>query len=147
MNSKFTFSVLRSSLYCLIKLLSGSFRILLKSSSFNASNSTLIGSLPCNSGNKSDGFANWNAPEAMNKIWSVFIGPCLVLTVVPSMRGSKSLCTPSLETSPPTLSVLPEILSISSRKTIPLFSVEIFAALIILSYSINLSDSSLIKIS
>ena len=146
-NSKSTFSVLSNALYCLIKLLSGSFKILLKSSLFNASSSTLIGSLPCNSGSKSEGFASWNAPDAINKIWSVLIGPYFVLTVVPSIKGNKSLWTPSLETSPPTRSVLAEILSISSRKTIPLFSVEFFAALIILSCSINLSDSSFIKIS
>ena len=84
--------------------------------------------------------ASWNAPEAINKIWSVFIGPCFVFTVVPSIRGNKSLWTPSLDTSPPTLSVRPEILSISSKNTIPLFSVESFAALTILSCSINLSD-------
>ena len=119
----------------------------MKSSLDKASSSTLIGSLPCNSGSKSEGLANWKAPDAINNIWSVFIGPYFVLTVVPSIKGNKSLCTPYLDTSPPTLSVLPEILSISSKKTIPLFSVEIFAALIILSCSINLSDSSFIKIS
>ena len=35
-NSKSTFSVFKRALYCFIKLLSGSFRILLKSSSFKA---------------------------------------------------------------------------------------------------------------
>ena len=70
-----------------------------------------------------------------------------MLTVVPSINGSKSLCTPSRETSPPTRSVLAEILSISSKNTIPLFSVDSLAALTILSCSINLSDSSFIKIS
>ena len=39
-----------------------------KSSSFSAFNSTLIGNLPCNSGNRSEGFANWKAPDAINKI-------------------------------------------------------------------------------
>ena len=38
-----TFSVFNKALYCLIKLLSGSFKILLKSSLFKASSSTLIG--------------------------------------------------------------------------------------------------------
>ena len=57
-NSRVTFSVPRSAVYCLIKLLSGSFNILIKSSFVKALNSTLIGSLPCNSGNKSEGFAN-----------------------------------------------------------------------------------------
>ena len=56
-----------------------------------ASSSTLIGNLPCNSGSKSDGFASWNAPDAINKIWSVFIGPCFVFTVVPSIKGNRSL--------------------------------------------------------
>jgi len=45
-NSKSTFSVFNRALYCLIKLLSGSFNILLKSSLVKASSSTLIGSLP-----------------------------------------------------------------------------------------------------
>ena len=67
-NLRLTFSVFKSALYCLIKLLSGSFRILLKSSSLRAFNSTLIGNLPCNSGNRSDCFASWNAPYAMNNI-------------------------------------------------------------------------------
>ena len=57
-----------NSLYCLIRLLSGSFSILLKSSSFKAFNSTLIGSLPCSSGSRSEGFANWKAPEAIKSI-------------------------------------------------------------------------------
>ena len=58
LNSKSTFSVFKRALYCLIKLLSGSLRILLKSLLVKASSSTLIGSLPCNSGNRSDGFAS-----------------------------------------------------------------------------------------
>ena len=74
-------------------------------------------------------------------------GPYFVLTVVPSISGSKSLCTPSLDTSPPILSPLAETLSISSKNTIPLFSVESFACLIILSCSIILSDSCAINIS
>ena len=83
----------------------------------------------------------------MNRIWSVLIGPCFVLTVVPSIRGNKSLWTPSLETSPPTLSLLAETLSISSKKTIPFSSVVFFASVIILSSSIILSDSCATKIS
>ena len=31
----------------------------------------------------------------MNRTWSVFTGPCLVVTVVPSISGSRSRCTPS----------------------------------------------------
>ena len=57
-NSKSTFSVFNKALYCFIKLLSGSFKILIKSASVKAFNSTLIGSLPCNSGSKSDGLAS-----------------------------------------------------------------------------------------
>ena len=34
-----------------------------------------------------------------------------MLTVVPSINGNRSLCTPSLETSPPTLSLLADTLS------------------------------------
>ena len=41
----------------------------------------------------------WNAPEAMNRMWSVFTAPCLVETVVPSISGSRSRCTPSRDTS------------------------------------------------
>ena len=67
-NSKSTFSVFNNATYCLIKLKSGSLKILLKSSLVNASNSTLIGNLPCNSGNRSEGLASWNAPDAINKI-------------------------------------------------------------------------------
>jgi len=44
--------------YCFIKLLSGSLSILIKSSLVSGFNSTLIGNLPCSSGNKSDGFAS-----------------------------------------------------------------------------------------
>jgi len=57
-NSRVTFSVSKSALYCLIKLLSGSSKILFKSSLVKAFNSTLIGNLPCSSGNKSDGLAS-----------------------------------------------------------------------------------------
>ena len=45
-----------------------------------------------------------------------------VFTVVPQLKAT-DLCTPSLETSAPALpSDLAETLSISSKKTIPLFS-------------------------
>ena len=47
--------------------------------------------------------ATWKAPEAMNRMWSVFTGPYLVETVVPSISGSRSRCTPSrLTSAPPT---------------------------------------------
>ena len=57
-NSSSTFSVFNRAIYCLIKLKSGSLKILLKSSLVKASSSTLIGNLPCNSGNKSEGLAS-----------------------------------------------------------------------------------------
>ena len=62
-NSRSTFSAFKRDMYCLIKLKSGSLKILLKSSLVNASSSTLIGSLPWSSGNKSDGLASWKAPD------------------------------------------------------------------------------------
>ena len=57
-NSRSTFSVFNKATYCLIKLKSGSLKILLKSSLVSASNSTLIGNLPWSSGRRSDGLAN-----------------------------------------------------------------------------------------
>ena len=45
--------------------------------------------------------ARWNAPEAMNRMWSVLTMPYFVLTVVPSTSGSRSRCTPARETSAP----------------------------------------------
>ena len=44
----------------------------------SASSSTRIGKRPCSSGIRSDGFDRWNAPEAMNSMWSVFTMPYLV---------------------------------------------------------------------
>ena len=55
----------------------------------------------CNSASKSEGFDEWKAPDAMNKMKSVFTLPCLVDIVDPSIRGNKSLCTPSEEASAP----------------------------------------------
>ncbi|MCY1298707.1 hypothetical protein D9M70_482050 [compost metagenome] len=84
--------------------------------------STRIGRRPCSSGTRSLGLDRWNAPEAMNRMWSVFTMPSLVFTVQPSISGSRSRCTPSRETSaPPALARL-AILSISSRKTMPFCS-------------------------
>ena len=48
-----------------------------------------------------DGLDEWNAPEAINKIKSVFTFPCFVDMAEPSIKGSKSLCTPSLDASAP----------------------------------------------
>ena len=57
-------------------------------------------------------------------MWSVFTGPCLVATVVPSISGSRSRCTPSRDTSAPMRPSRAQILSISSRKTMPFFSTD-----------------------
>ena len=85
----------------------------------------------------------WNAPEAMNSTWSVFTGPCLVDTVVPSSRGSRSRCTPSRDTSAPMrpLSEREQTLSISSRNTMPSFSTLRMASCTIWSWSSSLSPS------
>ena len=69
------------------------------SSRVSGLSSTRIGRRPCSSGSRSDGFDMWKAPDAMNRMWSVFTAPCLVETVVPSISGSRSRCTPSRETS------------------------------------------------
>ena len=58
-------------------------------------------------------------------MWSVLTGPYLVETVVPSISGRRSRCTPSRLTSAPWRSERAQILSTSSRKTMPLFSVDI----------------------
>ena len=43
----------------------------------------------------------WKAPAAIQRTWSVLTGPKRVITVEPSMMGSRSRCTPSPETSGP----------------------------------------------
>ncbi len=77
----------------------------------------------------------------MNNTWSVFIGPYLVATVVPSISGSRSRCTPSRLTDPPRTS-LTAILSISSRKTMPLVSAFSTATRLTSSWSMRFSASS-----
>ena len=88
-NDNFTPSVAINSIYCFIKLFSGSLRILIKSSFPSAVSSTLFGNLPCNSGRRSEGFDTWKAPDATNKMWSVLIEPYFVDTV--------DLCSPHLK--------------------------------------------------
>ena len=61
-------------------------------------------------------------------MWSVFTGPYFVPTVVPSMSGRRSRCTPSRLTSAPMRSERAQILSISSRNTMPLFSTVLIAS-------------------
>ncbi len=142
LNSRLMPSVASRAQYCLIRLASGSVRMRRKSSSLSALSSTRMGNRPCSSGKRSDGLAMWKAPDAMNRMWSVFTGPCLVETVVPSMSGNKSLCTPSRLTSAPWRSDRAEILSISSMNTIPLFSTAAMASCTIFSWSRSLSLSS-----
>ena len=90
-----------------------------------------------------EGLERWKAPAAMNRTWSVFTGPYLVVTVVPSTIGSRSRWTPWRETSgplpPPPSS--PAILSISSRKTMPDSSASATAAWLTFSGSIRASVS------
>lgn len=90
--------------------------------------STLIGNLPCNSGNRLETLVVWNAPDAINSIWSVCIGPYLVVIVVPSTNGNKSRWTPSALASAD-LSFSPDTtLSISSITTIPFSSTALIAS-------------------
>ena len=49
----------------------GSVRIRTKSSLVRSFSSTRIGKRPCSSGIRSLGLARWNAPAAMNRMWSV----------------------------------------------------------------------------
>src|SRR5262249_30257663 len=91
---KVTPSVAISATYCLISDASGSVRMRRRSSRVSGLSSTRIGSRPCSSGKRSDGLARWNAPDAMNRTWSVFTAPCLVDTVVPSISGREARCTP-----------------------------------------------------
>src|SRR3569832_2291057 len=122
-NSICTFSVSSSASYCIVRHASVPVRMRSKSAIDSESSSTRIGKRPCSSGIKSDGLARWKAPEAMNRIWSVFTVPYFVLTVVPSTKGSKSRCTPARDTSTlPPASEREAILSISSRNTMPFCS-------------------------
>src|SRR6185312_1500288 len=112
-------------------------RMRTKSPTFRESSSTRIGSRPCSSGIRSDGFDRLKAPEAMKSTWSVLTGPYLVATVDPSTSGSKSRCTPSRDTSAPIVSWRRVTLSISSMKTMPFCSA--------LARALTLSSSSLMS--
>src|SRR2546428_556396 len=98
-NLRATCSVRSSSVYCLSNAFCGSVRMRTKSSRVKGSSSTWIGKRPWSSGMRSEGFAMWKAPAAMNRTWSVRPGPYLVVTAAPSPIGSRSRCTPSAETS------------------------------------------------
>jgi len=56
-----------------------------------------LGNLPSNSGIRSLGLLLLKAPAQIKRIWPVLISPNLVLTNVPSIKGNKSLCTPSVD--------------------------------------------------
>ena len=80
----------------------------------------------------------------MNRMWSVFTIPCLVLTVVPSTIGRMSRCTPSRLTSGPcrTPPSRLAILSISSTKMMPFCSTRSTARRLTDSMSTSLACSS-----
>ena len=70
-NSSFTPSVSSSAEYCLVSDDFGSVRMRTKSSTVSDCSSTRIGKRPCSSGIRSLGLETWNAPAAMNRMWSV----------------------------------------------------------------------------
>ena len=117
-----------------------SVNILLNSSLPNIFNSTLTGNLPYNSGNISSGFDILNAPAHINSICLVLIFPWLKFIVVPSIKGNKSLYTPSVEGDLLELgSFVYAILSISSINTIPDSSTSLIAFLSKLNFCVKLS--------
>ncbi len=63
-----TDSVASNAVYCFVSAFSGSVRMRMKSAFVRASSSTRIGKRPWNSGSRSDGFATWNAPDAMKRM-------------------------------------------------------------------------------
>lgn len=89
-------SVARSCLYWSKRLKSTFLNIFLKSNLFKALRSILIGNLPRSSGIRSAGLVLLKAPEQMKRIWLVLTSPNLVLIIVPSTSGRRSLCTPSV---------------------------------------------------
>ena len=91
---------------------------------------------------RSDGLETWNAPAAMNRMWSVLSIPYLVFTVVPSIIGRMSRCTPSRLTSGPCPPSRPQTLSISSMKMMPDCSTRSTAWRETLSMSISFCSSS-----
>mmetsp|Transcript_11879 Transcript_11879/g.34785 ORF Transcript_11879/g.34785 Transcript_11879/m.34785 type:complete len:223 (+) Transcript_11879:194-862(+) len=98
-NSSCTPSVNMRAHCCLMRLGSGSVRMVYMSFSVSGLSSTRIGRRPCSSASRSDGLQKWKAPEAIKRMWSVLTLPCFVVTVEPSSSGSKSRCTPSEEAS------------------------------------------------
>ncbi len=137
-------STASSACCCFVSALSGSVSMRMKSCFVSELSSTRMGNLPCSSGMRSFTDATWNAPAAMNRMWSVFTAPCLVVTVDPSTMGSRSLWTPWREISGPPDFPDAEgdaILSISSRNTMPYCSVLSIAFVFIFSLSMSFSVS------
>src|ERR1700674_9653 len=147
-NVRETPSVASNCLYCSMSAFFGCVRMVLKSSFVRLASSTRIGNRPCSSGMRSLGLLIWNAPAPMNRTWSVFTGPYLVITVDPSTIGKMSRCTPSREMSgtPPPRPLPPAILSISSTKMMPFSSARRTASRLSESVSTSLAASSCVKI-
>jgi hypothetical protein len=97
--SSVTPSVASSAWYCLTSEAWVWVRMASKSSTDSDCSSTRIGKRPATRGSGRSAWLRWNAPEAMNRMWSVLIIPYLVDTVVPSTSGSRSRCTPWRDTS------------------------------------------------
>mmetsp|Transcript_13928 Transcript_13928/g.26774 ORF Transcript_13928/g.26774 Transcript_13928/m.26774 type:complete len:223 (+) Transcript_13928:396-1064(+) len=140
-------SVASRAFCCTIMLLSGSVRILYRSSFVRPVSSTLMGKRPCSSASMSLGFTLWNEPLATKSMWLVLTWPNLVFTRDPSTIGSRSCWTPSLEASVPVLASLGvTILSISSMKMIPsssaIFTASFVRSCVVRSLSISRSSSS-----
>ena len=87
-------SVASNAWYCLIRLASGLGQDAPEVAAVERLQFDPDRQSPCNSGKRSEGLAWWKAPEAMNRMWSVLTAPCLVATVVPSISGKRSRCTP-----------------------------------------------------
>ena len=127
-NPSATFSVAISAMYCWTRLASGSVRMRRKSSRVSGCELDADRQAALQLRQRSDGLASGRRPRQMNRMWSVFTGPCLVATVVPSISGNRSRCTPSRLTSAPPRLRGAEILSISSRKTMPFCSTDAIAS-------------------
>src|SRR5438445_429174 len=78
----------------------------------------------------------------MNRMWSVRTKPYRVWTVEPSTMGSRWRCTPSRDTSGPTVPRSPAILSSSSMKITPWFSTRSSASFTTSSMSTSFLSSS-----
>jgi hypothetical protein len=128
----FTFSASNSFCCWKMRLNYGYFKILTNYALLIGARLTLIGKRPSSSGMRFSTLAIEKDPLAMKRIWSVLTSPNLVGTVVPSIKGSRSLCTPSVDTPFPRLDMGPYAtasLSISSKNTMPSYSTILIAYL------------------